>query len=159
MKSIKWLIVLGAALVGGAQAASCKELENAQQKLHTAPFTLLRDATLYVDNDVAYHEEARIEFKNGKFTVKTLKKEQSKTASVDYKGDDQLPEFSCHTFAPQGKRLLTREEIKEMDGGAREAEFVLREGKLFPVQVIESGSVGVLFFKKKIRFEVKYRQN
>lgn len=157
---MRLLIVLGAALVlGSGFSASCKDLEAAQQKLRTVPFTLYRDATLYVDNEVAYHEEARIDFKNGKFKIKTLVKEQSKTASVEYKGDDQLPEFSCKTFAAEGKRILTREDIKEMDSGTREAEFVLRDGRLFPVQVMESGAVGFLFFKKKIRFEVKYRQD
>lgn len=159
MKPLRAALALLGLLGSTGLAFSCKELETAQKKLKSSPFTLYREATLYVDDTVAYREESRLDFKNGKVQVKTLKKEESKTASVKYNPDSPLPEFSCASFVQDSKRILNTEGIKELEGGKREIEFALKEGRLFPAQVIESGKVGILFFKKNIRFEVKYRQD
>lgn len=142
------LVLTLPAWAGEGDGYECARIERA---LTSAPSSYVRTARVWVDGRERFFERVRV--------VEGEVKERVRNASgaeVRFDPDPVPPLPSCASLRQISENVwVAREPVPDIKG-TRVLTYVFRENCLVRLRVEEEGSVGFLFFRKPIRFEVVY---
>jgi len=149
---MRWGALLFALLLpawaGGGRNDGCARIEKA---LTSIPPSYVRTARVWVDGRERFFERVRV--------VEGAVKERARNASgaeVRFNPDPAPPLPNCDALKQVSEGVwVAREPVPDIKG-TRVLTYVFQEGRLVRLRVEEKGSVGFLFFRKPIRFEVVY---
>ncbi len=149
---MRWGVLLFAFLLpawaGGGENGGCMRIK---QVLVPAPPHYVRIARVWVDGRERFFERVRVVEGRIEERVRRVR-----GGEVRFDPDPTLPLPDCASLKRISEGVwVAREPVPDI-GGTRVLTYVFQGDRLVRLRVEEKGSVGFLFFRKPIRFEVVY---